>query len=273
MERNNFTIPITLPVSGKAIRLNEINNRSFLSICKFTQNNDFTGLINCLKTHIQEFDNIDNVVDKIYALISLRIFFIGDEIQITNRERAAVTISLTSVLSELERFEFKENYKLEINNFIIKFKPVRFLPGEDLDIYDCIQSISLFDTEIQDNIEKILDRVPPNVYSAINQRVLDLHNAYKDVTIICGNEKIKLEPLIINLLSDQLVYFINSIFKNDLNTILETIYVFAQHFKNIDFFELSPLDSRVLENILHRELKEAQKSNEPNHANPLTPNL
>lgn len=272
MERNKFNITVKLPFSKQSVRLFEINNRDYLIISKFTQNNDFTGLVKHLKTSIEGFDNIDNIVDKVYALIALRSLFISDEIQVLNKDKAPVTMSLSTILDQLETYKDVNSYDHVVDKFYIKFKPISHLPGDECSIYDCIKSITLFDTEIDGNIEEVLDRLPPNVYSVINTHILKLYNSYKEFTVVPGNEKVRLQPLTINLISEQLQQFIISIYKIDLQNILESVFVFSQHFKNVDFFEMSPLDSRILESILHRELKEANKSAEQ-HSNPLTPHL
>jgi hypothetical protein len=276
MARNNFNVAITLPITQKVVNIFEINNKDFLTISKFTQNNDFTGLVKYVKQFIEGFDNIDHTIDKVYTLIALRSLFISDDIQVLNKEKISVDMSLSTILNQLELYEDKNVYEQVIDNFTINYKRISHLPGDSVGIYSCIDSITYMDNVLtldnEADIEKILNLIPSNVFSKINQHIITMYKSYNNVCIVPGNIRVKLEPLHINLIDEQLQKFIISIYNIDLQNILETLFVFSQHFKNVDYFSLSPLDSRVLENILHRELKEANKSQEQ-HANPLIPHL
>lgn len=272
---SKFSIPVNLPCSQKLIRLYELNNRVYLTLSKYCQNNDFVGFLDCIKCCIPDFDTIDNIVDKIYALILFRSIFLGDEIQILNKDKSIIKMSLSTILNQLESVEDTNTYELKIDGFVVEFKPLSKLPGEQSDLYDCIESISLQGIVIEkDDINEVLNRLPVNVFGAINQKVIALYNQFNNTVLIPANDKVKLDALTLNLLSEQLQQFILSIYKTDLSNLLEMVFAFTQHFKNVDFFDISPLDSRVLESILHRELKEAKKASErQEHTNPLTPHL
>ena len=273
MEQNKFKITVELPLSHKLVEIYELNNKDLLTISKFTQNNDFANLLGYIKHFIQDFDTIPYTLDKVYALIALRSIFIGDEIRVPNRENIPVNISLNSILGQLDSYEDENIYTLNINKFTIEFRPVSQLPDDGSSIYDCIKTISFCGVTVDDNIDMVLDRLPPDVFSSINKSIINFYNSYSSVVFIPGNDSVKLNPLIVNFTNDSLKKFILSIYGNSIQNILENLYVFAQHFKNVDFFSLSPLDSQILINILHRELKESNKEPEQTHQNPLSPFL
>jgi hypothetical protein len=261
-------------MTGLYIKLYEPNNRDLLNISKFAQNDDFTGIIEYLHSLIPDYINVPNVIDKLYAIIAYRAVFLDDEIRVHNKDRVPVTISLNIILQQLEKIVDNNIYVVNIKDFTIHFKPIDALPGEKGDIYDCIQSISLYDRVLggYTDIEHVLNKLPVEVFGAINNKVIELYNAY-NIVIIPENEKIRLEQLTVNILNEQIQALIISLFKTDLNSIFESMFAFSQHFKNTSYFDLAPLDSRVLENILHRELQDAEKRTQktPQHSNPLTP--
>jgi hypothetical protein len=249
-----------------------LNNRDYINICKFCENEDFEGFLSVIKPLIPEFDDL-TIVDKAYVLIFYRSLFIGHVIVVMNEEKARVSVDLNSVLENLAEMPC-EGITDEYEGFKIRFGPIKSLADDD--IYECIAEIEYNGKVVAGgDIKDVLEFLPVEVYTRINQQILDFYQYYNRVEIIPANEAAKLEALIINLHDSSFVQFVMSLYKTDLSSLFEEVYVFAQHFKNVDYFKLSPLDSKILTGILHREMSEAKKASEQTNdfQNPLTPQI
>lgn len=225
---------------------------------------------------IPGIEELDDVIDKLYALVAYRSLFIDPNIQAVNREGNPVNMTVSVILDQLENFEAPGKDTLRIDSGFIEYGPISVLPGEDDDLYKCVTHINFADVSItkQEEIWQVINKLPTAAFSKLNARVLALYKEYENLELIPENTNTKLDALTINLLSEQCQNFLLSLYKRDMNSVFETIFVFSQHFRNLDYFEMSPLDSRVLENILHKEVKEAKKQSErQEHTNPLTPQL
>ena len=93
-----FSVEIVLP-SGKKCRVQELNNREYLSIVKFAQNNDLVGLSRLFDELFIEPDM--NIFDRFYLLIYVRMLFIEGSISL-NIEDRQVDVQLASVLDKIE---------------------------------------------------------------------------------------------------------------------------------------------------------------------------
>jgi len=270
--KSEFSTVFELP-SGYRTRVREMNNRDYLTICKYCENQDFGGFITIIEYLIPEFNDL-NIVDKAYALILYRSLFLGPEIQVMNDEKSPVTIDLNTVLENIAEVECKQ-WELEHEGFKIILGPLKSFVSSG-DIYDCIKTIEYNNKTVKGNeINEVLEFLPVEVYTFINQKILDFYRYYNMVEIISEAPKAKLRALQLNLNDNSFCEFILSLYKTDLDSLFHEIYIFAQHFKNIDYFKLAPLDSKILVSILHKETSEAKKAQEQSndYQNPLTPQL
>jgi hypothetical protein len=270
---NRFSIPVELP-SGKNIRLHELHNSDYLILTKYCENDDFRGFINSIEVLIDQFTDL-NLVDKAYALILYRSIFISSEIQVANKDGHTITASLQTILDNIAKIVV-EKVTFNVDGFFIELDPLKTYVHLDNSMHSCIRSIKLNDKVIRgEDVEKSMEFLPHNVFARINNKIINMYDRLQGVVIIEENDSIKLAALRLNLSDETFGKFIMTIFKTDLTAFFESIFVYSQHLQGIDYLQLAPLDSKVLETILHREITAAKKAQDksPTYHNPLTPSL
>jgi hypothetical protein len=83
----------------------------------------------------------------------------------------------------------------------------------------------------------------------------------QNFVIIEKNDQFNIEEINTNIISNEFMGFIMSLFTTGLKNFLELIYIFGNRL-NIDtnsFFNLTPLDSKVLVNIYNKDIEEQNK--------------
>ena len=272
---SEFTVPITTP-SGKDVRLQGITNKDYLNIIKYCAINDFAGLEVLFDNLV--FDKITeklNCIDKFYILIALRIFFIDESINILAKDKE-VTLSLYKVLANLDKIEF-ENKIYDVDSIQIELGYPDRLYYCDIDSYldSSIVSLKLknktiiySDLSAEEKIE-ILNLLPNKCLSVMYSHFKDITESFEDFIIIDENEDFNMDKLSFNLISSNLISFITNIYNFNLTSFFETLYVFINKMKadsNL-FYTLSPIDSKILLEILNAEIK--QQNDSLKNQNPL----
>lgn len=265
---NEFKIKILLP-SGKYIRLAELKNKDYQVILKYCENSDPEGLNDFFDSLIfSEYRSLD-IIDKFYTLLTLRMMFIDPDLVFTDENNAAVKFSIGNILEKIDHFEndfsktvSKQEFTLELGlPNIIFFKSVN-------DIYSStIRTIKLKDrlvdfTELSDlEKENILANIPNTLFSCINNYITQLSNQLQDFVIIEQNQQFNIKEVNTNIISNEFMSFILAIFSTGLQNFFETMYVFTNklNITGSTFYNLSPLDTRVLINIYNKDINEQNK--------------
>jgi hypothetical protein len=268
---SNYSIPITLP-SGTKLRLFELKNRDFLTIVKFCENEDFNGFVGIIQCLIPQFSAL-NIVDKAYVLIAYRALFVNADTHVTNANEIPIKIPLVTILDKLEQINVS-THTVDCEGFSVCVSPFNNYDYEDCGtIFDSIEHITYSGLTVSgEDIPKVINSLPPRVFSVINREIVAIYETFNKVEIVSANENLELQAMHISLIDSSFGRFIMSLYKVPLRSLFENLFIYSQRMGNIDFFELSPLDSQVLENILQREVSKAKADNDtPQHINPLTP--
>jgi hypothetical protein len=265
---NEFKIKILLP-SGKYIRLAELKNKDYQVILKYCENSDPEGLNDLFDSLVfSDYKSLD-IIDKFYTLLTLRMMFIDPDLVFTDENNAAVKFSIGNILEKIDHFEndfsktvSKQEFTLELGlPNIIFFKSVN-------DIYSStIRTIKLKDrlvdfTELSDlEKENILANIPNTLFSCINNYITQLSNQLQDFVIIEQNQQFNIKEVNTNIISNEFMSFILAIFSTGLQNFFETMYVFSNklNITGSTFYDLSPLDTRVLINIYNKDINEQNK--------------
>jgi len=267
-------MPLKLPC-GRTIRVNELKNREYLNIVKYCENGDFDGFLQTIRTKlIPDFNDL-NVVEKACALVAYRIMFLGDELTLINAEHQQVRSTASSILEKLEEVDV-DRVDFELDGFKAVIGNIKDFTTDDFDIYSCVESIEYQNATVTgDDVISAIDVIPVAVSNALGHRILEVYKYYNNVEIVSADPRKKMPSIKISLVDTSFSIFIMSIFTSSLELMFDTVFIFSQHFQNVDYFDLSPLDSKVLENILRREHAEAknESSTQSQHSNPLTPSL
>jgi hypothetical protein len=258
-----FTVPITTP-SGVEVRIEGIDNRQYQEILKFCANNDYEGLEQFFDSVV--FDKINeklNCIDKFYILIALRIFFIDESIAILS-DNKEITLSLYNVLANLDKIELI-NKKYNVGSIELELGYPDKLYYSNIDSYldNIIVSLTLNgktvyfkDMTVEEKTE-ILNFLPNKCLTVLYNHFKDITESFKDFIVVNENKTFNLDKISFSLISSNLISFIISIYNLNLLSFFETLYVFVNKMKADSelFYTLSPIDSKILLNILNAEIK------------------
>jgi len=265
-----FTIKLDLP-SGKTVRIEELNNRNYLTIIKFCQNGDHEGLNNFFNDIY--FNSDLNIFDRFYILLCVRSMFIDKVISYSGKGDAEIKYSISDITSKLV-----DNYKevekvLEYKDFKIKVNIPTELYFENIDdlyrstiVYVQYKEKKVYFSELTDDERNfILDKLPTQVFLLLQDYMNYLSDTLFDLTLIEENKDFEISEVKVNILGNGVLFFLASIFNFDLFSFFETYYYYT-HFVSkgaSDFYDMSFNEVRVLLNIhaerIEKENREIKK--------------
>jgi hypothetical protein len=266
----SFKVKVQLP-SGKHIRLEELKNRDYLTILKYCENSDIEGLNELFNDLIfkDELRSLD-IIDKFYVLLIVRMFFIDPDLVFADDNSNSIKFSISNILEKIDHFQNDYNKTINVQDFTIELGLPNLIYFSDVnDIYiSTIKSIKLKDKLINfaelDNTEKelVLSYLPNTLFTHINNYITQVSKQLQDFVIIEQNQQFNISEINTNIISNGFMSFILSIFSTGLKNFLEMLYIFANkiNIEGITYYELSPLDSRVLINIYNKDISDQNKA-------------
>ena len=257
-----FSIEVPLP-SGKTVRVRELKNSEYLSIIKFAQNKDFEGLGAFFDELFIRPDL--NIVDRIYLLIYMRMTFIDPDIHLTI-DNKAVTVSVASMLDKIEESYVDLETKITINGIEITLDLpciTHYENVEDLLIATIkhiqIGNDSIDYNELDDEVrDEVLGNLPASVFGHVNKFLETIQDNLLNVDLIEENKIIGLEATRINLIANNMLEFVCSLYGTDLDGFYTMIYSFQNTIMpgSNYFFDMSPVESRIIINAHQKRIKE-----------------
>lgn len=263
-----FTVKVTLP-SGKTVRVPEIKNKNYITILKYCENLDGEGLTSFFFNNIyKEFCDLD-VLDKFYLLLASRMLFIDPDLTFTTKEQRQVNMPVHLILSKIDHFDgdFTKIYTFDNLTLELGLPTALFFKDTD-DIYiSSIKKIIIkdkvldFGTLTEGEKNEILSNIPSSIFNILISHINSISEQLSDFIIIDKNESLDIKEININLLSNGLISFILSIYSASLTNFFELIYIFANrlHLTQESFFNMTPLDARVILNIYNKDIEEREK--------------
>lgn len=266
VDKQLFSVEIKLP-SGKQKRLQELNNKQYLTIIKYCENEDYKGLS-------LFFDNLYlskdlDIFDRLYVLIYVRMIFVNESLSFTTKENRDVDISLSTVLDKLEQNYTNLSKRIERGNITLDLGLPTCSYFETIeDIFNnIIQKITINEntidfTSLSENEKKaILDNLPTNVFKELKTYIDSLSQNLLDIKIIESNETLGISEMNLNIIGNGVMQFVATIYGNNLKSFYEFIYAFYAHITNGSdvFFHISPVESKILLNIHNKRVQDENK--------------
>lgn len=261
-----FNVKVQLP-SGKSTRIPELKNRDFFSILKFCENEDIEGLSLLFNDTLLKGCKSLDIIDKFYILILIRMVFVEPEIFFEDSEQRTINYSVQNILDKIELFDNDLTKSIHKNKFTVELGMPSVLYFENLnDIYlNVIKSVTANEqtinfTELTTvDKENILDNMPSIIFNEFNDYIAQLSSKLESFVIVDENSQFNLQEININILSNGVINFIMLLYSSGLSSFFDMMYIFTKklNFTLTDFYELTPLDSKVIYNIYQKELKEA----------------
>ena len=266
IDKQLFSVEIKLP-SGKRKRIQELNNRQYLTIIKYCENEDYRGL-SLFFDDLYLSKDLD-IFDRLYTLIYVRMIFINESLFFNTKENREVDISLSTVLDKLEQNYANLNKRVEHNNIVIDLGLPTcsyFETVEDI-FNNIIQKItnnneSIDFTSLSDNDKKaILDNLPTTIFKKLKAYIDSLSENLLDIEVIESNETLGISEIKLSIVGNGVMQFIAMIYGNNLRSFYEFIYAFYAHITNGSdvFFDISPIESKILLNIHNKRIQEENK--------------
>jgi hypothetical protein len=266
----SFKVKVQLP-SGKHIRLEELKNKDYLTILKYCENTDTEGLNDLFNNLIFKGDlkSLD-IIDKFYVLLIVRMIFIDPDLIFADENNNNIKFSISNILEKIDHFQNDYNKTINVQDFTIELGLPNLIYFNDVnDIYiSTIKSIKLKDKLINfvelDNAEKelILSYLPNTLFTHINNYITQVSKQLQDFVIVEQNQQFNIAEINTNIISNGFMSFILNIFSTGLKSFLEMLYIFANkiNIEGVTYYELSPLDSRVLINIYNKDISDQNKT-------------
>jgi hypothetical protein len=273
----DFTLKLTLP-SGRTIRIKEISNRVYFNILKFCENQDYEGLNLYLEDIIfSEYKEID-IIDRLYIMLYYRMLFVSENIVFSSDSLQGkfkeVKYSLRTILEKIE--EQYEDHTLVIKDKEISVTlglPNTMFFGTVDDVYgSIIKSVTYQGKTVDLNTistsEKItiIERLPLSVFTEVQKYTERLSQTLSKFVLIEANEEFDIQQHEINIISNGLMMFISSLFGGGLNSFYVTMFSFVSKLQMDSelFFNITPIEMRVIFNIHAEEVEEQQRREKEN---------
>lgn len=264
-----FSIKLQLP-SGKTVKIKELKNKDYFTILKFCENRDLEGL-NELFSELfftGELSSLD-IIDKFYLLLAVRMLFIDPDIAFSDSIGSAIKFSINNILEKIDLLEKDLDIQVSEAGFTLTLGLPDKLYFRSLnDIYSSvIKTIKLKDNNIifsqlnDTEREEILAYLPNTLFTPINKYITQISNELQNFVIIEKNDQFNIEEINTNIISNEFMGFVMSLFSTGLKNFLELIYIFGNRLgiNTEAFFNLTPLDSKVLVNIYNKDIEEQNK--------------
>jgi hypothetical protein len=266
---NEFKIKISVP-SGKYIRLAELKNRDYQTILKYCENSDLEGLNDFFDSLLDvEYKSLD-IIDKFYILLTLRMIFIEPDLSFTDDSDRVIKFNISNILEKIDHFQNDFERVINIQNFTVELGLPNLIYFRDInDIYiSTIKNIKLnnntlnFSTLSLEQKEEVLAYIPNIFFKHINTYISQISKQLQSFVLIERNTSFNINEINTDIISNEFMGFILSIFTTGLKSFFDMMYVFTTKL-NIDgstFLNLTPLDSRVLLNIHNKDIDDQNKA-------------
>lgn len=264
-----FSIKLQLP-SGTSVKIKELKNKDYFTILKFCENRDLEGLNELFSDLFfkDESSSLD-IIDKFYLLLAVRMLFIDPDITFSDSAGSPIKFSINNILEKIDLIEKDLDLQVSEGDFSLTLGlPDKLYFRSLSDIYSSvIKTIKFNDNNIvfsklnDTEREEILTNLPNSLFKPINKYITQLSNELQNFVIIEKNEKFNIEEINTNIISNEFMGFVMSLFSTGLKNFLELIYIFGNRIgmSTEAFFNLTPLDTKVLINIYNKDIEDQNK--------------
>lgn len=264
-----FSIKLQLP-SGTSVKIKELKNKDYFTILKFCENRDLEGLNELFSDLFFKEESISlDIIDKFYLLLAVRMLFIDPDITFSDIAGNPVKFSINNILEKIDLIEKDLDLQISEGDFSLTLGlPDKLYFRSLSDIYSSvIKTIKFNDNNIvfsklnDTEREEILTYLPNSLFKPINKYITQLSNELQNFVIIEKNEKFNIEEINTNIISNEFMGFVMSLFSTGLKNFLELIYIFSNRIgmSTEAFFNLTPLDAKVLINIYNKDIEDQNK--------------
>jgi hypothetical protein len=266
-----FKLAVQLPHYGE-IRIEELKNRDIFTIIKYCTAEDLEGLNDFLtKTLFNKLPPL-SIVDKLYLLLFLRSFYIGDTLQlkITHEKVPYMDFYIENMMERIGNIDVSETKEVTFDWCTVNLGIPNNLYYESNEsvVFGCVNSVtvggSIYDFSSISNEEKdnILELLPGTITPQIYNFFKSLTNKMPTVTVIDGYPTYGIEQIDIRMLSNDPLKLVMMLFSQDISEFLTFMYQFVNKVGGNfnDFFELTFNDSKIIFDFYQEEMIKQNES-------------
>jgi hypothetical protein len=194
------------------------------------------------------------------------MFFIDPDLVFADVKSSSIKFSISNILEKIDLFQNDYNKTITLQDFTLDLGLPNIIYFSNVnDIYtSTIRTIKFKDklinfTDLTENDkEEVLSRLPNTIFPHINSYITQISKQLQDFILIDKNEAFNIEEVNTNIISNEFMSFILTIFSTGLKNFFELLYVFCNKISipGNTFFDLTPLDSRVLINIYNKDVSD-----------------
>jgi hypothetical protein len=198
------------------------------------------------------------------------MIFIEPDLSFTDDSDRVIKFNISNILEKIDHFQNDFERVINIQNFTVELGLPNLIYFRDInDIYiSTIKSIKLnnntlnFSTLSLEQKEEVLAYIPNIFFKHINTYISQISKQLQSFVLIERNTSFNINEINTDIISNEFMGFILSIFTTGLKSFFDMMYVFTTKL-NIDgstFLNLTPLDSRVLLNIHNKDIDDQNKA-------------
>jgi len=258
----NFSIKVVLP-SGTTIRVPELDNKIYLVLVKYCENEDYEGFNELINEHLNIPKNLD-ILDRFYLLVYYRMIFVDENMHLQVEDRV-LDLNLNTILDKINNIyeDFVEVIDVNDISLTVGLPTTLYFTSID-DIYNnIIKSIKYNDkftdfTLLSDKEkELVMTYLPSKVFYSLKKYVAKLSNILTDFILIDEVKEFDIKQHKIDIISNGIITFLSSIYTTSLLHCYELIYSYLTNISSdIDFYNnLSPLETKIIVNIRNKEIE------------------
>jgi len=266
-----FKLAVQLPHHGE-VRIEELTNRDIFTIIKYCTAEDLHGLNNFLNKIIFSKLPTLSIVDKLYLLLFLRSFYIGDTLQlkITHEKVPYMDFYIENMMERVGNIDISETKEIGFDWCMVNLGIPNNLYYENNEsvVFGCINSVTVGDNtynfsdicnEEKDNILELLPGIiTPQIYSFFK----DLNEKIPIITVIDSYPSYGIEQVDVRMLSNDPLKLIMMLFSQDISEFLTFMYQFVNKVGGSfnDFFDLTFNDSKIIFDFYQEEMTKQNES-------------
>lgn len=263
-----FTVPVLLP-STNTVRIPELTNKLYFNILKYTTNGDTEGLSLFFKQLLfkdYKLPKTLSYIDIIYILIYIRMVYVDPVIYILNSDGKDIKIELSVFLEKLQNITLQSEDVFTVDNIKVWVglpTEMHFTNVGDV-FLTTIKKIQIddvlleFDKLTEQERTQVLNQLPPTITKMLFKHFKSLNEQLGTLFIIEENKAFNITGVELNVLSNQLFQFVESIYSQSLSEYFKVMYHFLNKIcQDSSFFmNMSPADSMLIFNVYQEEIKE-----------------
>ena len=263
----NFNVHINLP-SGKSINVQELSNKRFLILLKFCENNDLRGLNQCFNELFDQTYLSLNIIDKFYTLLAYRMLFIDPEITF-KFDNNQININIADILYKIDQTsrDYLRSYVIDDMYIELDLPNIIYITDIDDLFTSVIKTIKVNNKSVNFNelteASKldILAQLPTTCFNTVKNYIDTISTQLQSFVIVESNSEFNVSEVKINIIANGFLNFIRGIYSTGLQNFLELLYYSSSklNISSDTFFNLTPLDTRVLFNIYNRDIDAQNK--------------